>query len=389
MNRHQTFNLYRCNGTYTGDSGEINVSVTPNITEFKIEVCQWHVVVGPKMSIQLTIDKIIAQTIVDTLYIYDGNSETDTKLKHLTNFADDDYDEIVSTTNQVLIQLTMHKRSWFPINNPRTIQIRYKAIPSDCNKTYTGDSGDISLVRQLTEQTKTLTCHWTISVATNMRCGLELTERQGIIYSPGYPIAYYHKMNCEWKIRVPKNHTIILQFIDFKTEDTDHLTISDYTISGYSGHQLPPNLYSASNALTLIFKTDMSVTDRGFKIAYKAKELDPYVTFLASAYNVLIKLNSSDVKTIAMNGDIMSGLMDYNIKDDRIVWFDPQKHKFILKSIQSTVDMSDEIDVVGQPNSLLLDWVHDLLYWIDIKSKTIKVLHFKDTESVYTMLFME
>ncbi|CAG2162077.1 unnamed protein product [Oppiella nova] len=185
-------------------------------------------------------------------------------------------------------------------------------------------------------------------------------------------------MNCEWKIRVPKNHTIILQFIDFKTEDTDHLTISDYTISGYSGHQLPPNLYSASNALTLTFKTDMSVTDRGFKIAYKAKELDPNVTFLASAYNVLIKLNSSDVKTIAMNGDIMSGLMDYNIKDDRIVWFDPQKHKFILKSIESTVDMSDEIDVVGQPNSLLLDWVHDLLYWLDIKSKTIKTENPRD-----------
>ena len=113
--------------------------------------------------------------------------------------------------------------------------------------------------------------------------------------------------------------------------------------------------------------------------------LDPNLTFLVSAYNVLLKVHSNHVKTIAMNGDRVSALMDYNIKDDRIVWFDPQKHKFILKSIQSTVDMSDEIEVVGQPNSLLLDWVHDLLYWIDIKSKTIKVLHFKDTESVYTV----
>ncbi|CAG2162078.1 unnamed protein product [Oppiella nova] len=298
-----------CNETYTGDSGEINVRV--NITEMTSDlwICRVYIVVDHTKSISLTIDEINAKSYVDLLYIYNGNEKRDSTTRTFNMFDNITYENIKWIDDEAF----------------------------QCNRTYIGDSGDISLVQQASELTIPLICYWSISVATNMSCGLELTERQGIIHSPGYPNGYYNKINCEWKIRVPKNHTIILHFIDFQTEDSDHL------------------------------------------------EIDPNVTFLVSAYNVLLKVHSNHVKTIAMNGDRVSALLDYNLKDDRIVWFDPQKHKFILKSIESTVDMSDEIDVVGQPNSLLLDWVNDLLYWIDIKSKTIKVLHFKDTESVYTV----
>ncbi|CAG2101471.1 unnamed protein product [Medioppia subpectinata] len=188
---------------------------------------------------------------------------------------------------------------------------------------------------------------------------------------PGYPIAYYNNIQCGWTVRVPHNHAIAVQFIEFETEKSDYLTMrcmSDtkpYHYWARSGRTKPSNLLTIGNTIDstyglmdVLFESDDRTTARGFKIAYKA------------------------ITLVAMNGDRMSGLLDYDSIRDRFVWFDPKKRKFIAQSATN----KHEIDVGdGEPNSLAIDWIHDLLYWLDTKHRAIKVLSFSDPHSLYTI----
>ena len=45
--------------------------------------------------------------------------------------------------------------------------------------------------------------------------------------------------------------------------------------------------------------------------------------------------------------------------------------------------------ITGKPNSLALDYIHDNIYWIDIKSKTINVMNILDENSVYIVSRLE
>jgi hypothetical protein len=40
---------------------------------------------------------------------------------------------------------------------------------------------------------------------------------------------------------------------------------------------------------------------------------------------------------------------------------------------------------IGKANCVAVDWIHDLIYWIDIESSTIKALNFFQSEFVYTI----
>ncbi|CAG2176097.1 unnamed protein product [Oppiella nova] len=154
---------YGCNETYTGDSGEINVSV--NITEItsKLWICRLYIVVDHTKSISLTIDEINAKSYVDFLFIYNGNEIWDSTTRTFRIFDDITYESVVS------------RPEIDEGDTSRTIKMSYKAIQSafQCNTTYIGDSGDISLVKQASELTIPLICYWSISVATNMSILLE------------------------------------------------------------------------------------------------------------------------------------------------------------------------------------------------------------------------
>ncbi|KPP78874.1 CUB and sushi domain-containing protein 1-like [Scleropages formosus] len=108
-------------------------------------------------------------------------------------------------------------------------------------------------------------------------CGGELKALSGIILSPGWPELYKEALNCEWIIEAPPGYPIKIIFDKFRTEvNYDVLEIRDGRfpssplIGSYQGTQVPQFLISTSNFLYLLFTTDKSHSDIGFRIRYES-----------------------------------------------------------------------------------------------------------------------
>ncbi|CAJ1083788.1 CUB and sushi domain-containing protein 2 [Xyrichtys novacula] len=111
-------------------------------------------------------------------------------------------------------------------------------------------------------------------------CGGELKAPSGIILSPGWPELYKEALNCEWIIEAPPGYPIKIIFDKFRTEvNYDVLEVRDGRfpssplIGSYQGTQVPQFLISTSNFLFLLFSTDKSHSDIGFRIRYETLQL--------------------------------------------------------------------------------------------------------------------
>uniref|UniRef100_A0A8C4PXM7 Tumor necrosis factor-inducible gene 6 protein n=1 Tax=Eptatretus burgeri TaxID=7764 RepID=A0A8C4PXM7_EPTBU len=115
---------------------------------------------------------------------------------------------------------------------------------------------------------------------TKKQCGGIFTEHVREFTSPDYP-GYLDRQICYWHIRVPFGRTIHLTFSDFQLEKdasclSDYLAIYDSYddvlgfVGRYCGTELPPDVHSTGNVMTLKFLSDASVSDRGFRATYRA-----------------------------------------------------------------------------------------------------------------------
>ncbi|XP_051874733.1 tumor necrosis factor-inducible gene 6 protein [Pristis pectinata] len=113
------------------------------------------------------------------------------------------------------------------------------------------------------------------------QCGGVLTDPERVISSPGYPDKYEHQQICYWHIRVKYKQRIHLRFLEFDVEDdlsclSDYLEIYDSYddllgfVGRFCGDQLPWDIISTGNVMTLKFLSDSSVTAKGFVLVYKA-----------------------------------------------------------------------------------------------------------------------
>ncbi|KAA0715826.1 Tumor necrosis factor-inducible gene 6 protein [Triplophysa tibetana] len=112
-------------------------------------------------------------------------------------------------------------------------------------------------------------------------CGGVHTDQQKVFTSPGFPDNYQDEQTCNWHIRVRYGQRIRLHFLEFDIED-DTSCLSDYLeifdsyddISGfvgrYCGDELPEDIISTGNVMTLKFLSDSSVTAGGFQLQYIA-----------------------------------------------------------------------------------------------------------------------
>ncbi|XP_046451773.1 cubilin-like isoform X2 [Daphnia pulex] len=121
-------------------------------------------------------------------------------------------------------------------------------------------------------------------------CGGDVSGPSGIIQSPGYPNSYPHGRICTWKIRGLIGRRITLTFTDFALEGPVRRTGAAqsecqdfvYAINGPDfqspplyrnssrrcGSTLPEIVSSSGHNMILIFRTDGSVTHRGFSARY-------------------------------------------------------------------------------------------------------------------------
>uniref|UniRef100_A0A8D2D8Y5 Membrane frizzled-related protein n=1 Tax=Sciurus vulgaris TaxID=55149 RepID=A0A8D2D8Y5_SCIVU len=113
-------------------------------------------------------------------------------------------------------------------------------------------------------------------------CGGNLTGLQGTFSTPSHLQQHPHQQLCTWHISVPAGHGVELQFWNFSLEAQDECKfdyVEVYETSGsgalsllgrFCGAESPPHLVSSHHELTVLFRTDHSISSGGFSATYQA-----------------------------------------------------------------------------------------------------------------------
>ena len=106
-----------------------------------------------------------------------------------------------------------------------------------------------------------------------------MTALNGTFRSPYYPQNYNNKAWCKWHIEVPWNYAILITFDDVSLESgccrCDFVYVRE-TINGTTVHigsvcdMTTPQLNSTGNNVTVIFRSDYSLSGKGFRARYQA-----------------------------------------------------------------------------------------------------------------------
>ncbi|XP_019614540.1 PREDICTED: uncharacterized protein LOC109462428 isoform X1 [Branchiostoma belcheri] len=108
-------------------------------------------------------------------------------------------------------------------------------------------------------------------------CGGNIQGEFGTIVSPGYPDTYADNQKCTWNIMARPGKVLTLIFEDFDLQGTsDTVTVedpcSDRELGKFSGSTLPAPVRSADKQLRIVFRTDHSVSERGFRVKFFASD---------------------------------------------------------------------------------------------------------------------
>ncbi|CAK8681154.1 cubilin-like [Clavelina lepadiformis] len=107
----------------------------------------------------------------------------------------------------------------------------------------------------------------------------------GSLKSPGFPDNYKDKTDCEWRISTEIGQVLNLHFTNFSLRSegakdgscrNDTLTIieGDKQENVFCGDQIPNELISQSNTITLQLHTDEVLTSLGFQVAWTSQDLN-------------------------------------------------------------------------------------------------------------------
>ncbi|CAG5867410.1 unnamed protein product [Menidia menidia] len=107
-------------------------------------------------------------------------------------------------------------------------------------------------------------------------CGGFISSLNGSLISPGWPKEYPHNKNCVWQLVAPIQYRITLVFDGFETEGNDvckydYVEVrsglsSDSKLHGrFCGAEKPDVITSLHNNMRIEFKSDNTVSKRGFK----------------------------------------------------------------------------------------------------------------------------
>uniref|UniRef100_A0A6Q2X490 CUB and Sushi multiple domains 3a n=1 Tax=Esox lucius TaxID=8010 RepID=A0A6Q2X490_ESOLU len=114
-------------------------------------------------------------------------------------------------------------------------------------------------------------------------CGGHFSAPTGVILSPGWPGYYKDSLSCEWVIETEPGRSIKITFDKFQTElGYDFLEIHDGPnllsplVGSFNGTQVPQFLFSSTHHLYMLFTTDNSRSNSGFKILYESVTVDTY-----------------------------------------------------------------------------------------------------------------
>merc|ERR1712179_144064 len=102
--------------------------------------------------------------------------------------------------------------------------------------------------------------------------------------SPNYPFHYYNNEYQQWHLESQNGGTFELEILDMDLETNyDFLNIydgensEDPRLAQFTGHQEPSSIFSTGSHVFVVFTSDSTETDTGFKIRYREKEIESVV----------------------------------------------------------------------------------------------------------------
>ncbi|KAH0623685.1 hypothetical protein JD844_006732 [Phrynosoma platyrhinos] len=153
----------------------------------------------------------------------------------------------------------------------------------------------------------------TLALPTNYSCGGFLGHQSGTFQSPFYPSNYPNNADCVWEIQVGSNSLITLMIQNLTLEMCDRYRCQCDSIEIYDGpHRTSPLLgricygsfhtfTSTSNMMAVRFRSDVSISARGFSATYYTIPADqntmndtPYIVSLGQNLYLQMYLHSSD-----------------------------------------------------------------------------------------------
>ena len=141
-------------------------------------------------------------------------------------------------------------------------------------------------------------------------CNETFQADKGGFHSPNYPQQYPDNQFCSWRITVSPSNQVYLQFSNF-TLQAENNTDAVYVYDGdnETGEVLgvfygsdPRSIYSSSNSLLVIFKSDNNSSYTGFQAVYHAINCSgklPYAVFFG--YNFTRSSNVYCISVIFSN----------------------------------------------------------------------------------------
>ncbi|XP_029370992.1 bone morphogenetic protein 1-like isoform X2 [Echeneis naucrates] len=263
-----------CGGELKRDSAQIQSPNYPDDYHSDKE-CVWKITVAEGFTVGLTFQSFEIERHDSCAYDYvevrDGGSESSPLLGHFCGY--DKPDDIKTSSNQLFLKFV----SDGSVNKAGFAANFFKEM-DECSKP---DKGHCEQRCLNTLGSYRCACNPGYELAADRRscetaCGGLITKLNGSFTTPGWPKEYPPNKNCVWQLVAPVQYRITLVFDVFETEGNDvckydYVEVrsglsSDSKLHGkFCGAEKPEVITSQRNNMRIEFKSDNTVSKRGFK----------------------------------------------------------------------------------------------------------------------------
>uniref|UniRef100_A0A3Q3LQZ7 Metalloendopeptidase n=1 Tax=Mastacembelus armatus TaxID=205130 RepID=A0A3Q3LQZ7_9TELE len=263
-----------CGGEVQRDSGQIQSPNYPDDYQSN-KVCVWKITVAEGFDVGLSFQSFEIERhdscAYDFVEVRDGSSESSPLLGRFCGY--DKPDDIKSSSNQLWLKFG----SDGSVNKAGFAASFFKEV-DECSRP---DNGHCDQRCLNTLGSYRCACDPGYELAADKHqcdaaCGGFITKLNGSLTTPGWPKEYPPNKNCVWQLVAPIQYRITLVFDVFETEGNDvckydYVEVrsgfsSDSKLHGkFCGAEKPEVITSQHNNMRIEFKSDNTVSKRGFK----------------------------------------------------------------------------------------------------------------------------
>ncbi|XP_021007731.1 tolloid-like protein 2 [Mus caroli] len=263
-----------CGGDITKDAGQIQSPNYPDDYRPSKE-CVWRITVPDGFHVGLTFQSFEIERhdscAYDYLEIRDGPTEDSTLIGHFCGYEKPE--AVKSSANRLWVKFVSDgsiNKAGFAANFFKEVDECSWPDHGGCEQRCVNTLGSYMCAcdpgYELAADKKTC----------EVACGGFITKLNGTITSPGWPKEYPTNKNCVWQVVAPVQYRISLQFEAFELEGNDVCKYDfvevrsglspDAKLHGkFCGSETPEVITSQSNNMRVEFKSDNTVSKRGFR----------------------------------------------------------------------------------------------------------------------------